>query len=206
MSKEKKVKAKKIKAIPYRRMDFLRRMQRSPERLKARRRNVYMGLAAVLAVLLLAAALGGLFYRQYTLRGEVELLEGYINDEENAALLERAEALALQAGKQTAVIKDMANVSKNILSYPLVTSDVFETLEESCPDKVSITITGYSSETGELKFDAVAPEVTDVSEVIEVWKTLDIFQRVYYTGYTQNTSEDGYTVKVVCVLSEQAGR
>ena len=59
---------------------------------------------------------------------------------------------------------------------------------------------------GELQFDAVAPEVTDVSEVIEIWKTLDIFQGVYFTGYTQNQAQDGYTVKVVCILSEHAGR
>ena len=34
----------------------------------------------------------------------------------------------------------------------------------------------------------------------------DIFQGVYFTGYTQNQAQDGYTVKVVCILSEHAGR
>ena len=100
----------------------------------------------------------------------------------------------------------MENAKANIYSYPLVTSDVFKTLEDCCPDKVLITITGYNCATGELQFDAVAPEVTDVSEVIEIWKTLDIFQGVYFTGYTQNQAQDGYTVKVVCILSEHAGR
>lgn len=104
------------------------------------------------------------------------------------------------------MISDMENAKANIYSYPLVTSDVFKTLEDCCPDKVLITITGYDCATGELQFDAVAPEVTDVSEVIEIWKTLDIFQGVYFTGYTQNQAQDGYTVKVVCILSEHAGR
>ena len=104
------------------------------------------------------------------------------------------------------MISDMENAKANIYSYPLVTSDVFKTLEDCCPDKVLITITGYNCATGELQFDAVAPEVTDVSEVIEIWKTLDIFQSVYFTGYTQNQAQDGYTVKVVCILSEHEGR
>ena len=108
--------------------------------------------------------------------------------------------------KQDNMIFDMENAKANIYSYPLVTSDVFKTLEDCCPDKVLITITGYNCATGELQFDAVAPEVTDVSEVIEIWKTLDIFQGVYFTGYTQNQAQDGYTVKVVCILSEHAGR
>ena len=111
-----------------------------------------------------------------------------------------------QVEKQDNMISDMKNAKANIYSYPLVTSDVFKTLEDCCPDKVLITITGYNCATGELQFDAVAPEVTDVSEVIEIWKTLDIFQGVYFTGYTQNQAQDGYTVKVVCILSEHAGR
>ena len=46
--------------------------------------------------------------------------------------------------KQDNMIFDMENAKANIYSYPLVTSDVFKTLEDCCPDKVLITITGYN--------------------------------------------------------------
>ena len=133
-------------------------------------------------------------------------LEAFLEDETNQAADKSAQKLGDQVEKQDNMISDMENAKANIYSYPLVTSDVFKTLEDCCPDKVLITITGYNCATGELQFDAVAPEVTDVSEVIEIWKTLDIFQGVYFTGYTQNQAQDGYTVKVVCILSEHAGR
>ena len=110
-------------------------------------------------------------------------LEAFLEDETNQATDESAKKLGDQVEKQANMIFDMENAKANIYSYPLVTSDVFKTLEDCCPDKVLITITGYNCATGELQFDAVAPEVTDVSEVIEIWKTIDIFQGVYFTGY-----------------------
>ena len=131
----------------------------------------------------------------------------FLEDETNQATdksAQKAWSSGGKAGQYDFLIWKMQKA--NIYSYPLVTSDVFKTLEDCCPDKVLITITGYNCATGELQFDAVAPEVTDVSEVIEIWKTLDIFQGVYFTGYTQNQAQDGYTVKVVCILSEHAGR
>lgn len=104
------------------------------------------------------------------------------------------------------MISDMENAKANIYILILLRQVMYsKRFEDCCPDKVLITITGYNCATGEVQFDAVAPEVTDVSEVIEIWKTLDIFQGVYFTGYTQNQAQDGYTVKVVCILSEHAG-
>lgn len=206
VSKEKKIKLKKIKAIPARRIDFYRRLQKSPEKTKARNMRLAAVAAGIAVVLALLAVLAWLFIQKHELQSEVDSLQAYVENESNIELASRADELMEKTAKQSVIVSDLSNASENILSYPLVTSEVFKTLEDCCPDKVEITITGYSSDSGQLKFDAVAPEVTDVSEVIEIWKTLDIFQSVYYTGYTQNDNEDGYTVKVVCVLSEQAGR
>lgn len=206
MSRDKTVRLKKVKAIPQRRMDFYRRIQNSPERLRVRRKRLALGSGIVLLTVLLAAVLGVMYDERLNLEESVLQLESYVNDEDNEKAMQMADELAEREQLQKGIIGDYDNVIGNLASYPLVTSEVFRTLEECCPDKVSITITGYSSATGELQFDAVAPEVTDVAEVIETWKTLDIFQSVYFTGYTQNRTQEGYTVKVICVLSEQAGR
>lgn len=206
MKKNGTEKVRKIKAIPDRRMDFYRRIQNSPEQQKKRRnRKIAAGLVLA-AVVAATAVVGVLKYQENQYENEIARLESFLEDETNVAAADEAKELEKQVQKQDSKLSDMQNAKANIDSYPLVTSQVFKTLEDCCPDKVSITITGYNSSTGELQFDAVAPKVTDVSEVIEVWKTLDIFQSVYFTGYTKNNAQDGYTVKVVCILSESAGR
>ena len=206
MSKDGTQQVKKIKAIPDRRMDFYRRIINSPEQQK-RRKNRRIAEGIALVVLLASALIIGLLYYQQSLyKKEIANLESFLEDEHNIAAQKQAKELQKQVAEQDKKISDIENAKANIDSYPLVTSEVFETLEDCCPDKVSITITGYNSTTGELQFDAVAPKVTDVSAVIDVWKTLSIFQSVYFTGYTQNQAQDGYTVKVVCILSESAGR
>lgn len=206
MSKHGKEKVRRIKAIPNRQIDFYYRLQNSPQQQRRRRKRRILE-ALVLALTVGAAAVWCFFKNEEKeYQEKIAVLEAFLEDETNAAANEEAKSLQKQVEKQEDMILDLENVTANIRSYPLVTSDVFRQLEDCCPDKVSITITGYSSLTGELQFDAVAPDVTDVSQVIETWKTLDIFQSVSFTGYTQNRAQDGYTVKVVCILSETAGR
>ena len=206
MSKHGTEKVRKIRAIPDRQMDFYRRIRNSPEQQK-KRKNRKIATGLVLAAIVAATAVVGVLkYQEVQYENENARLEAFLEDETNIAAADEAKELEKQVQKQANKLSDMQNAKANIDSYPLVTSQVFKTLEDCCPDKVSITITGYNSSTGELQFDAVASKVTDVSEVIEVWKTLDIFQSVYFTGYTQDNAQDGYTVKVVCILSENAGR
>ena len=206
MGKHNTQKVKKIKVIPDRRMDFYRRIINSPEQQK-RRKNRRIAEGVAFAVLLACALIIGLlYYQENQYKKEIASLESFLENEDNITAQKQAKEFQKQVKEQDQKLADIENAKANIDSYPLVTSRVFETLEDCCPDKVSITITGYNSSTGELQFDAVAPKVTDVSEVIDVWKTLSIFQSVYFTGYTQNQAQDGYTVKVVCILSESAGR
>ena len=216
MEKHQTEKIRKIKAIPDRRIDFYYRLLNGPEQLKKRKKQRITAALVIAAFLAAGHVLGVLKHSEKEYQKTIAKLEAFLEDETNQAADESAKKLGAQVEKQDNMIFDMAfiagkrtrmeNAKANIYSYPLVTSDVFKTLEDCCPDKVLITITGYNCATGELQFDAVAPEVTDVSEVIEIWKTLDIFQGVYFTGYTQNQAQDGYTVKVVCILSEHAGR
>ena len=206
MGKHNTQKVKKIKAIPDRRMDFYRRIINSPEQQKRRKNRRIAEGVAFAALLACALIIGLLYYQENQYKKEIASLESFLENEDNITAQKQAKEFQKQVKEQDQKLADIENAKANIDSYPLVTSRVFETLEDCCPDKVSITITGYNSSTGELQFDAVAPKVTDVSEVIEVWKTLSIFQSVYFTGYTQNQAQDGYTVKVVCILSESAGR
>lgn len=195
-----------LKGAPRQRMDFYERMKKSPERIRKKRRRAVTAAAAVAAAASMALVLMYLRQEKLGLEQEISVLKEYVEDESNAAEASRAQQLENQVKEQGEQLRDFRNAGENIRSYPLVTSEVFETLEKCCPDKVSITITGYSSSSGELQFDAVAPQVTDVSEVIEQWKELSIFKSVYFTGYIQNRGQEGYTVKVVCVLDENAGR
>ena len=196
MEKHQTEKIRKIKAIPDRRIDFYYRMLNGPEQLKRRKKQRITAELVIAAFLAAGHVIGVLKHSEKEYQKTIAKLEAFLEDETNQAADKSAQKLGDQVEKQDNMISDMENAKANIYSYPLVTSDVFKTLEDCCPDKVLITITGYNCATG----------VTDVSEVIEIWKTLDIFQSVYFTGYTQNQAQDGYTVKVVCILSEHAGR
>ena len=196
MKKHQTEKIRKIKAIPDRRIDFYYRLLNGPEQLKRRKKQRITAVLVIAAVLAAGHVIGVLKHSEKEYKKTIAELEAFLEDETNQAADKSAQKLGDQVKKQDNMISDMENAKANIYSYPLVTSDVFKTLEDCCPDKVLITITGYDC----------ATEVTDVSEVIEIWKTLDIFQGVYFTGYTQNQAQDGYTVKVVCILSEHAGR
>ena len=172
MKKHQTEKIRKIKAIPDRRIDFYYRLLNGPEQLKRRKKQRITAVLVIAAVLAAGHVIGVLKHSEKEYQKTIAELEAFLEDETSA------QKLGDQVKKQDNMISDMENAKANIYSYPLVTSDVFKTLEDCCPDKVLITITGYDCATGELQFDAVAPEVTDVSEVIEIWKTLDIFQGV----------------------------
>lgn len=206
MKKHQTEKIRKIKAIPDRRIDFYYRLLNGPEQLKRRKKQRITAVLVIAAVLAAGHVIGVLKHSEKEYQKTIAELEAFLEDETNQAADKSAQKLGDQVKKQDNMISDMEKCKSQYIFLSSSDKRVFKTLEDCCPDKVLITITGYDCATGELQFDAVAPEVTDVSEVIEIWKTLDIFQGVYFTGYTQNQAQDGYTVKVVCILSEHAGR
>ncbi|MBQ8638011.1 MAG: hypothetical protein IJ468_02450 [Lachnospiraceae bacterium] len=207
----KQTKRKKIKAIPSRQIDFYSRLQRTPEKMEARRKKRLAVLAAV-AVMAVLAAVQVILYMQVTsLERETEKLRIYLAQEELQERSSYADQLILDAGATKRKLEDVSNAAENINSYPIVTTEMIELLEQSCPDLVQITITGYQSLNGQLLFDAVAPKETDISDAIVIWRDeLDIFEDVYYTGFTENydsvTETETYQVKVTCILKEETGK
>ena len=165
MEKHQTEKIRKIKAIPDRRIDFYYRLLKGPEQLKRRKKQRITAALVIAAFLAAGHVIGVLKHSEKEYQKTIAKLEAFLEDETNQAADKSAQKLGDQVEKQDNMIYDMENAKANIYSYPLVTSDVFKTLEDCCPDKVLITITGYNCATGELQFDAVAPEVTDVSEV-----------------------------------------
>ena len=102
----------------------------------------------IAAFLAAGHVLGVLKHSEKEYQKTIAELEAFLNDETNQAADESAEKLGDQVKKQDNMIFDMENAKANIYSYPLVTSDVFKTLEDCCPDKVLITITGYNQQGG----------------------------------------------------------
>lgn len=207
----KQTKPKKVKPIPSRQIDFYYRMQRTPEKLAVRHRKRMIGIAASFAVIVMVVIEGALLWQFRSVERQVQELRDYVTDSDRKTQADYADELTLQSGRWNRVVNDVSNAVENAESFPLVTSKVLERLEESCPDKVQITITGYNSVSGQLLFDAAAPLETDISDAIIIWRDdLGIFEDVYYTGYTESydseKDQEIYKVKVVCILKEETGK
>ena len=142
MEKHQTEKIRKIKAIPDRRIDFYYRLLNGPEQLKRRKKQRITAALVIAAFLAAGHVLGVLKHSEKEYQKTIAKLEAFLEDETNQAADKSAQKLGDQVEKQDNMISDMENAKANIYSYPLVTSDVFKTLEDCCPDKVLITITG----------------------------------------------------------------
>lgn len=200
MSRKKENKLTEIKPLPRKQMDFYRRIQKSPERIREKRKKCLLA-AGVVSIGLAAAGWYGIQYQtKNRLQQEILELESYVLDEQRIQEITEIDSNHNQVLQQKEQREDLESVRKNVDSFPDITSTVFKTLETS--DQVAVRITGYQASNGELEFDAVAPEVTKVSQVIENWRELALFKNVYFSGYSMLDTQDGYLVKVICELNE----
>lgn len=168
-----------------------------------------MAAAGIVFGALLLTVLGlftSLKIQNVALEAQIASHEAYINNPMNAAQYARAEEVERQFQLTKEAMLSVMESRACIASYPLVDSSVFQIVSDTAGVSVEVSVTGYDEKDGRLHFDAVAPRVEDVSSFIDRLSGLEIFNSVYYTGYSYSDSLEGYVVDVVCVLSETAGK
>ena len=92
------------------------------------------------------------------------------------------------------------------MSYPNFNSKLQTVLEECAGSEVELEIKSFNRDSGVLSFGASAREVSKISEFIERLQEQEIFEAVEYSGYTLTAGKDSYSIHVVCVMAEGAGR
>ena len=67
-------------------------------------------------------------------------------------------------------------------------------------------ITGFNRDTGVVTIEASATDVRVIHEFVEGLQEISEFRHVEYSGYTFVKAQENYSIHVVCVLDEGAGR
>ncbi len=167
-------------------------------RRRSRRQRRYSWCLAVLAAL--AAGLcvfGAVEGQNWALRREIAEVQGWMEATEeerltaeiqwayNEALLEREAA--------------MAHLSASRATYPKVGSGLIARIAAVGGERVTMTLEGYDSATGVLRFRAESGKVIDIPGYVLDLRRTGLFERVDYTGYRYGRGV--YSLDLSCVLS-----
>lgn len=93
-----------------------------------------------------------------------------------------------------------------LMSYPTITSTLNTKLQECAGTGVDAEITSFNRDTGVVTIEASAQDVKVIYEFVENLQGIPEFRHVEYSGYTYVKAQDNYSIHVVCVLDEGAGR
>lgn len=93
-----------------------------------------------------------------------------------------------------------------LMSYPTITSDLNTKLQECAGTGVQAEITSFNRDTGVVTIEASATDVKVIHEFVEDLQRISEFRHVEYSGYTFVKAQGNYSIHVVCVLNEGAGR
>ena len=187
-------------------LDFLRQMK-TDSRKNVKRKNLAMLMlpaAVVLAVcLVITAFLGGKYIsgnrelkRLQEIMQDVEMIESHTTYELADANIKKMEQK----------MKEAENLWEHLMSYPTFHSGIKNVLSECAGEQVTFEIKSFNRDSGVLTFSAAAENVIDISGFIGRLKEQEMFKKVEYSGYTLDAGKGSYTIHVVCVMEESAGR
>ena len=100
----------------------------------------------------------------------------------------------------------LERAKKNIESYPSFHSSIRMEIESCSLGQVVIDVQSFDAAAGILTVDTAAPKVEDINHFIERLEEKDIFEKLYYTGYTWSEERGMWTINLICYLSEGAGK
>lgn len=185
-------------------MDFLEAVKKSsPEEIlkKQRKEMILPGAVTLFAGLLVTAVLGYLFLHQ---RGQVNLLNQQI-EQMNAqgTVYDLAEANAGRMKNQT---KGAELLWKHLMSYPTIQGQIADDIDACAVDGIEVTVRSFNRDTGVVVLEASAKQVSNISEFIDKLESLPEFADVEYSGYVYMSITDTYSISVVCLMEEGAGR
>ena len=97
-------------------------------------------------------------------------------------------------------------VWEKLMSYPTLTSGAAQKIQECAGEGVSAKISSFNRDSGVLSLEASATDVKSISSFIKGLQEQEMFETVEYSGYTKLPGEETYSIHVVCVMAEGAGR
>ncbi len=171
---------------------------------RSSRRNPLRSRVVPVALTVLFCAGGWYLLREDNLKMKAELdnLRTVLEAPENAAAYKEAVEKRLYSDRLAAEAGEAKLLSERLAGYPLVDSGLLERIREAGAGTVSIEITGYDSDTGELIFEARSPEVIDAPDYVLKMRDTGLFEMVSYSGYS--FTGEIYVLHLACTLS--AGR
>lgn len=187
-------------------LDFLRQMK-SDSRGDAKRKNLIMLMlpaAAILAVcLVITVILGG---KYISANRELKRLQNIMQDAEMMESHTTYELADASIKNMEQKMQEAEDTWKYLMSYPTFHSEIKAVLLECAGSEVKLEIKSFNRDSGVLTLGASAENVMKINGFISRLKEQEMFEAVEYGGYTLDASEESYSIHVVCVMAESAGR
>lgn len=130
----------------------------------------------------------------------------YLDDPNNISQAAEAENVIEENNALRLTISALKSASEAQQSYPRINSIVISAIEQAGGGAVSMEITSYYSETGQLTLAAQTSGVDQINSYIDRLKATNLFDNVEYSGYTYTQNTNTYTINVVCYLNTGAGK
>lgn len=111
---------------------------------------------------------------------------------------EEAKSLEREKERLTVSITQMKETDEDRATYPQIDSSVLSRIQDAGGAKITSDISGYDSESGQMKFKSRSQEAIDIPAYIRRLTQTDLFHTVEYTGYV--FENDAYTLSLLCTL------
>lgn len=187
-------------------LDFLRQMKSDSRRDAKRKEQIMLMLpaAAILAVCLVITVILGSKY--ISANRELKHLQNIMQDAEMIESHTTYELADASIKNMEQKIQEAEDIWKYLMSYPTFHSEIKAVLLECAGSEVKLEIKSFNRDSGVLTLGASAENVMKINGFISRLKEQEMFEAVEYGGYTLDASEENYSIHVVCVMAESAGR
>lgn len=187
-------------------LDFLRQLRRgNKENAKRRRLISFLFLpAAILAICLVITGVLGIRYIKES--RELKRLQEMMQDAEMIEDHTTYELAAANINNMEQKMKEAKELWSHLMSYPTFCSDVEAALLNCRGSDIELEIRSFNRDSGVLTLSASAQNAASVSGFIERLREQEIFESVEYSGYTLDSGKGSYSIHVVCIMAEGAGR
>ncbi len=185
-------------------VDLLRRYRRYSR--KRPRRDPLRGgwTAVILAALLCVGIWRFLEFQDRRLEEELTGIQSWLDDPANVAAYEEMLAKKAVLRQLQYDTNTLTTLTARLSGYPSVESRLLARIVETGGERVSVQITGYDAESGQLNLDAASVAVIDAPVYVRGLEETGLFQTVSYTGYTYE--EGVYELHLACTLRARAGK
>lgn len=187
-------------------LDFILQLKKNSEknRKKKTRMTLVLPAAAVLAVCLVIT--GILSFGYFNRISEIERLQRMMQLPDSVDGRISYELADTNIVSMESEMMEARQVWEKLMSYPTLTSGAAQKIQECAGEGVSAKISSFNRDSGVLSLEASATDVKSISSFIKGLQEQEMFETVEYSGYTKLPGEETYSIHVVCVMAEGAGR